>query len=103
MNITINIDDFGLLWHTASNAEGLEITGGRFEHVKGTPLAEFKPGSDYYMYWLGENALQALVALRLLQGEGHAVCLLWDTADDDPDYCLLTSLDSYDSCRDMQG
>ncbi len=101
MNISLDISDFGTLWHTA--CKGLDLEGGRFEHMKGKPL-HIMPFSTSYFYWLGNNDLQALAALQLLTQSGYKAGLFWDTApiNDDPDdytpwgYVIITEL-SYEN------
>lgn len=47
----------------------------------------------WYMYWIGENALTALTAEKILQADGHTVYRLWDLADS-PEWCLLSNYQS---------
>ena len=45
----------------------------------------------WYMYWVGTNALNALVAEKILQAAGHKVYRLWDLAENpDAEWCLLS-------------
>ena len=49
----------------------------------------------WYMYWVGTNALNALVAEKILQAAGHTVYRLWDMAENpDNEWCLLSDYQS---------
>jgi len=97
MNIELDVKDFGLLWHTACDTSGLEIDEDHgFDWVKGNEVKDFNlEQHTYYMYWVGKEALQAIVALQILQDSGYNASLLWDGAglsDDDLwGYAILTN------------
>ena len=98
MNISLDMSDFGSLWHTA--CKGLTLEKSRFEYMKGKKLSNLPPIYDNYFYWLGDNDLQAIAALQLLNQSGHTAGQFRDTApiNDDPDdytpwgYVLITNL-----------
>ena len=49
----------------------------------------------WYMYWIGTNDLNALVAEKILQAAGHKVYRLWDLAENpEPEWCLLCDYQS---------
>ena len=57
------------------------------------PQAEHDAG--WYMYWVGTNALNALVAEKILQAAGHKVYRLWDLVENPkPEWCLLSDYQS---------
>jgi len=96
MNIELDMNDFRLLWHTSSNTDGFDLGYARFEPIKGTAREEFNFEDTHYLYWVGENDLQALVALQLLQSENHIAGLFWDTAELNEEgaswgYCIITT------------
>jgi hypothetical protein len=49
----------------------------------------------WYMYWLGTNALNMLVAEKILLASGYKVYRLWDMVENpEPEWCLLTDFGS---------
>ena len=53
------------------------------------PLAGHDVG--WYMYWIGTNNLDMLVAEKILLAAGYKVFRLWDMVENpQPEWCLLT-------------
>ena len=49
----------------------------------------------WYMYWIGTNDLNMLVAEKILLAAGYKVFRLWDMVDNpEPEWCLLTDFAS---------
>ena len=56
---------------------------------------EVSHDKGWYMYWVGTNALNMLVAEKILLASGYKVYRLWDMVDNpEPEWCLLTDFAS---------
>ena len=99
MNIELSIEDFGMLWHTACDTNGLEINEDHgFEWVKGDTLERFDSSKTNYVYWVGDNAIQALAALQLVKYSCYYAGLFWDSSpfnenenSDAWGFCIVTN------------
>ena len=52
-----------------------------------------KSDVGWYMYWVGENAIDAIVSEKILQAAGYTVYRLWDLAEP-YEWCLLSNYKS---------
>jgi hypothetical protein len=109
--IQFTLDDFELMTHTSCKSFYSEQAE-RFEWINSEQFGKeysddidlqaeciatdpeyphCKSDQGWYMYWLGDNALNAIVGERILQAAGHTVYRLWDLRDDAPEWCLLSN------------
>ena len=86
--------EFGLSDFDAINTTSMKSfyhqQSARFETTSDDPL----PASDdgYMMYWVGEDALAALVSEKILIAAGYEVHRLWDMNENPtPEWCILTN------------
>ena len=111
--LQFGLDDFELLHHTSMHSFYSEQSD-RFEWINSDHFGKDyhdeidlqteciatnpeypnnKSDVGWYMYWIGENALNALTAEKILQAAGHTVYRLWDLAEPH-EWCLLSNYQS---------
>ena len=82
----INSDQFGKDYHDAIDL--------KTECIATNPkYPKNKSDVGWYMYWVGENALNAITAEKILQAAGYTVYRLWDLAEP-YEWCLLSNYQS---------
>ena len=84
MNIELTLKHFKMFSHTQCLTDGIEMSDAdRFIWEDGDEIKEFDL-SDSHVHWVGDGALQtdgalqAVIALQILQSEGFKAGLFWD-------------------------
>ena len=78
MNLELTLKHFKMLSHTQCLTDGIEMSNAdRFIWEDGDEIKEFDL-SNSYVHWVGDGALQAVIALQILQSEGFKAGLFWD-------------------------
>jgi hypothetical protein len=109
--LEFSIDDFGSIYHTSMRSFYSEQSD-RFEwnnaeqfgkkyndqidlQSENIEISNTTYDKGWYMYWLGTNALNMLVAEKILLASGYKVYRLWDMVENpEPEWCLLTDFGS---------
>ena len=113
--LEFGIDDFGSIYHTSMRSFYSEQSdrfewnnakqfGKKYNDLIDLQSENFAPDPKFpevsydkgwYMYWIGTNALNMLVAEKILLASGYKVYRLWDMVDNpEPEWCLLTDFAS---------
>jgi hypothetical protein len=84
MNLELTLKHFKMFSHTQCSTNGIEMSNAdRFIWEDGDEIKEFDL-SDSHVHWVGDGALQtdgalqAVIALQILQSEGFKAGLFWD-------------------------
>jgi len=109
--LEFSIDDFGSLYHTSMRSfyseqsyrfewNNAEQFGKKYNDLidlqsENIEISNTTYDKGWYMYWIGTNDLNMLVAEKILLAAGYKVYRLWDMVENpEPEWCLLTNFTS---------